>query len=102
MEDPQLHNGMVGCFLTLCAKINEISSPEKKNGFEKPEIELSFSRMRNIIIVLPLKNDFLRTLCSWLLVQQKKQDGTLPFFPPSFEFKIKDSNGTELECQTYK
>ena len=58
MEDPQLHNGMVGCFLTLCAKINEISSPEKKNGFEKPEIELSFSKMRNIIIILPFQNDF--------------------------------------------
>ena len=75
----------------------------KKNGFEKPEIRLSFSEMRNIIIILPLKNDFLGTLCTWLLVQRKKkQDGTLPFFPPSFEFKIKDSNGTELVCQTYK
>ena len=76
----------------------------KKNGFEKPEIELSFSRMRNIIIILPLKNDFF-----WHPVylvagstKKKKQDGTLPFFPPSFEFKIKDSNGTELVCQTYK
>ena len=99
MEDPQLHNGMVGCFLTLCAKINEISSPEKKNWFEKPEI----SKMRNIIIILPLKNGFF-----WHPVYlaagstKKKQDGTLPFFPPWFEFKIKDSNGTELVCQKYK
>ena len=44
----------------------------KKNGFGKPEIELSFSKMRNIIIILPLKNDFFGTLCTWLLVQRKK------------------------------
>ena len=30
----------------------------KKNGFGKPEIELSFSKMRNIIIILPFQNDF--------------------------------------------
>ena len=59
--------------------------------------------MRNIFIILPLKNDFLAPCVPgcWFN-NKKKQDGTLPFFPPSFEFKIKDSNGTELECQTYK